>query len=500
MATPRNAIVILLDSLNRHLLGAYAGSEFDTPNLDRLAARSVRFDTHYAGSLPCMPARHDILCGALDFLWKPWGSIEIWEEPLTVPLRAAGVTTKLVSDHPHLFETGGENYHCDFTAWDYQRGHEGDPWKTRPDPSWMGAPSFGRGHMPYDSSRGYFRGEEDFPGPRTMEAAARWLRDEAPHHERFLLFVDEFDPHEPFDTPEPYASMYDPEWQGAHLIWPPYTRAGFGEGVLDERQARQVRACYGAKLTMIDAWLGRVLDAIEEQGLFETSAVIVCTDHGHYLGEHDAWGKPPVPIYEALGHIPLFISWPGVAPGSREALTTNVDLHATLMDLFGVETRHQTHGRSLAPLLHRDVDWVRETALSGYWGREVHLLDGARKYARGPLNENEPLSVWSNRWSTMPLHRFPQLRMPPPDVRAGLDRMPGSQVPVIRQPLYQGDRLPFWALGPLEGNRLFDLVEDPDEEHDLTGEPIERELEEKLRAALVEIEAPSDQLERLGLA
>ncbi|MCI0890921.1 MAG: sulfatase-like hydrolase/transferase, partial [Chloroflexi bacterium] len=80
---PKNAIVILLDSLNRHMLGAYGGTEFDTPNLDAFAKRSLIFEKHYAGSLPCMPARHDLLCGALDFLWKPWGSIEIWEQSLT---------------------------------------------------------------------------------------------------------------------------------------------------------------------------------------------------------------------------------------------------------------------------------------------------------------------------------------------------------------------------------------------------------------------------------
>src|SRR5882672_2691712 len=280
-----NAVVVLLDSLNRHLLGAYGAREFDTPNLDRFARRSVRFDAHFAGSLPCMPARHDLLCGALDFLWKPWGSIELWEEPISVALRRAGVTTMLVSDHPHLFEVGGENYHCDFSAWDYQRGHESDPWRTRPDPSWVGAPSFGRGHTPYDDSRGFFRDEADFPGPRTLGAAARWLERDAPHHERFLLFVDEFDPHEPFDTPEPYASMYDPEWEGPHLIWPPYTRAGVAGGVLTERQARQLRACYGGKLTMIDRWFGGILDALDRAGLWESTAVIVCTDHGHYLGE-----------------------------------------------------------------------------------------------------------------------------------------------------------------------------------------------------------------------
>ena len=118
-----------------------ASDEFDTPNLDAFAARSVRFTEHHTGSLPCMPARHDILCGALDFLWRPWGSVEIWEDAITRSLRAAGVTTQLISDHPHLFETGGENYHTDFSAWDYQRGHESDPWKTVPDPSWVGAPN-----------------------------------------------------------------------------------------------------------------------------------------------------------------------------------------------------------------------------------------------------------------------------------------------------------------------------------------------------------------------
>ena len=74
---PKNAIVILLDSLNRHMVGAYGGTEFATPSLDRFAQRAVRFDSNFAGSLPCIPARHDLLCGALDFLWKPWGSMEI---------------------------------------------------------------------------------------------------------------------------------------------------------------------------------------------------------------------------------------------------------------------------------------------------------------------------------------------------------------------------------------------------------------------------------------
>ena len=170
-----------------------------------------------------MPARHDLLVGALDFPWRPWGSIEIWEDAITHRLRRdAGVSTMLVSDHPHLFETGGENYHADFGAWEYLRGHEGDVWRTRADPSWVGAPALpaptaglSRG---YDTSRTWFTDEADFPGPRTMVAAARWLDGELSAerepHERALLVVDEFDPHEPFDVPEPWASRYDPDWEG----------------------------------------------------------------------------------------------------------------------------------------------------------------------------------------------------------------------------------------------------------------------------------------------
>ena len=153
LSGPKNFVVVLLDSLNRHFLDCYLDAGMQrarrratgvggwadlepvaTPNIDRLARRAVRFDRHWSGSLPCMPARHDILVGALDFLWRPWGSIEVWEDAVTHPMRSSGITTMLVSDHPHLFETGGENYHCDFTAWDYVRGHEDDPWRTRPDP------------------------------------------------------------------------------------------------------------------------------------------------------------------------------------------------------------------------------------------------------------------------------------------------------------------------------------------------------------------------------
>lgn len=520
---PTNVAVVLLDSLNRHMLGSYGGAEFATPNLDRFAReRATRFTNHVTGSLPCMPARHDILCGALDFLWKPWGSIELWEQPITRVLSHSGVTTALVTDHPHLFETGGENYHTDFDGWDYLRGGEGDPWRTHADPTWTGAPTLpaGRGgwwmsrvlggdpwERGYDRSRTFFREEQDYPGPKTMIEAARFLTDATPHHDRWFLFVDEFDPHEPFDTPNPWTDMYqDADRPEEMIIWPPYVDGGISSGRLAEAEGRHVRNNYGSKLSMIDHWFGRILDAFDQRGLWGDTALIVCTDHGHYLGEEregrDIWGKPGVPQYEPLGHTPLMIHWPGrEGGGTCDALTTNVDLFATIADVFDAEVGHRTHGRSIVPLLTGESAQIRDWAIGGYFGNWVQVTDGRHKYVRGAVGDNFPLSMWSNRWSTMPVH-IPgfDVSLPAPDGRAYLDSMPGTDVPVIRQPFQSGDRLPFWASSAgVDRHFLFDLDVDPDEQENRAAESSSAAMMDMLRAALDEVDAPDEQLVRLGL-
>ena len=447
----------------------------------------------------------------------------MWEESIVASLRRAGVTSALFTDHPHLFETGGENYHTDFTAWDYVRGHEGDQWFTEADPSWMGTPEiaaarpFGwhlertrgisMGHRGYDLSRTWFRAEEDFPGPRTMAATAEWLERSAASHDRFFVFVDEFDPHEPFDVPERWRDIYWPEpWDDDVLIWPPYAVGPQADGTLSDAEARHIRANYGAKLTMIDHHLGRVLDVMDRNQMWDDTALIVCTDHGHYLGDVrqgvDIWGKPQVPQYEPLGHTPLLVCWPGVPGGTTcDALTTNVDLHATIADVFAVEAAHRTHGRSLAPLVTGDATSIRDWAIGGVFGCWVQVTDGRFKYARAPEGQNFPLSMWSNRWSTMPVHVDGFNPLPPPDRRAWIDFMPGSDIPVLRQPFEPGDMYPMWAgrRSMVGTHALYDIATDPHESENRVGERVERIMVDLLRTALDELDAPTDQYERLGI-
>ena len=227
-------------------------------------------------------------------------------------------------------------------------------------------------------------------------------------------------------------------------------------GVVTERDARHVRANYGSKLSMIDHWFGRVLDRDRQLG--DDVAVIVCTDHGHYLGEHDTFGKPGSPIWNTLGHVPLMIRWPGARPGR----SSGADHHRR----SACHAVRHVRGRTRAPhprRVHgaaadrRSVS-VRDHLLAGYWSRHVYVIDQQRTMAARRSDDGLPLAMWSNRWSSMPIwHAAPQYRFPRPDVRATLGSMPGSTAPVIRQPFSPGDLLPFWAYGtPIDDHHLYD--------------------------------------------
>ena len=166
--------------------------------------------------------------------------------------------------------------------------------------------------------------------------------------------------------------------------------------------------------------------------------------------------------------------------------------------------RGTTHGASLLPLLRGTATQTRDWAIGGVYGNWVQITDGRHKYARGADGTNFPLSMWSNRWSTMPIHGLEDLvRMPPPDRRARLDFMPGSDVPVIRQPFARGDRIPFWVgHNVVDAHFLFDVASDPSEDDNRAGagRVEESDMVELLRVALEDLDAPDEQLHRLGIA
>jgi arylsulfatase A-like enzyme len=353
----RNVVLIVSDTLRRDHVGCYRASHVRTPHLTRFAERCAVFEQAYSGSFPTVPTRNDLLTGRYTFTYKPWAPLAADDRTLPELLREAGVATGLVVDTPHPF-TPGFNYQRGFESWEVIRGQEHDEWKPYPRHVELPcAPEKLRN--PHTTVVQYLRNvhdrrrESDYFVAQTMQRAAEWV--EHMRQVPFFLYVDTFDPHEPWDPPRHYVDLYDPGYAGEEVIYPRYDRSDY----LSEAELGHCRALYAGEVTMVDRWVGHLLDRIESLGLMDQTAVFFLSDHGFYLGDRGYIGKTlirgrehqPLPLYPEICHIPLLAYLPGSRARRVADLAQPVDLMATVLDLFGVARPASVQGRSLYPLL-----------------------------------------------------------------------------------------------------------------------------------------------------
>ncbi|NBI80723.1 sulfatase [Clostridiaceae bacterium] len=492
-------IVFLMDSLNRRYLHAYGNEWVRTPNMDRLAARSCVFDNHFVGSAPCMPARHDLLTGRLDFLERNWAPVQPFDCTLPAVLRKNGVFSHMVTDHYHYFHLGGENYHAVFDSWDFIRGQETDAWASD-----LGAPvereHYGQFSSQYARNRQRFQSEADFPSPKTLRHAADWVE---AHHgdDNWFLLVDSFDPHEPFDQPE---MEYPDEYSDKLFFWPAYT----GTEQATAEALEHARRRYAGLVTMSDRWLGKVLDVLDRYSLWEDTMVILTTDHGYLLGEHGFMAKNYMPCYNEVYQIPLMVSLPGMQGQSRcGMLTQNIDLMPTILDFFGIsehECWYPLHGGSLLPRIRGEREPIRESAIYGMFGRQVNICDGRYTYFRAPIRaDNQPLNLYTAMPSTIGHYWDYDHLTDISQIETG-QFLCYTDYPVMRIPntvaRLADDTHNFARRYEVAGeNLLFDLETDPGQEHPLDDPALEREMCRKLAAAMRRHDSPVEQFIRLGL-
>lgn len=507
-----NVLFISIDSLRRDFLGTYRDHpicvdyEVDTPNFDRFAARSVVFDTHFAGSLPCMPARREWLTGTKEFIWRPWGPVEPFDLTLPQAARSADVLSQLITDHFHYFQHGSDGYYKDFNGFEFVRGHENDRWRTSPrhPKSRLLDQTLDReidppGALQFLNRAQYARNvdsieeetEEGFFAPRVFAETARWLRDNRDWSEWFC-YVDSFDVHEPFHCPDPYASMYtsedprDPELP----VWPYYGPTDRGQSRLNDRQMEFIRSQFAGKVTMTDRWFGEVLKTLDEEALWDETVVIVTSDHGFFLGEHGWMGKNKFPIFNILAHTPLMIWHPdSQRTGERvSALTTAVDLYATILDAIEADVESLRHSESLYPLLLGDADAHRDQVLYGYWGTSMNVTDGRYTYHH-PTRLSEPADCYS----TTMMNPHSWFTPPTPKPEAETASLPYTDAPVWR---YSAE-----SYQQLEQPMLFDLNEGFANEENVFGDSPARDeqMQEVLIDGLQAIESPPSTYRRLGL-
>ena len=361
-----NVILIFSDTLRVDFLGCYGNDWMHTPYIDRLAQDAIIFDRAHCGSFPTVPCRNDILTGRWTFTYKPWAPLGTDEIVLPEVLNEAGFLTALFADTPHPFAPGF-NYQRGFQAWELIRGQEHDAWKTAPveitlpcSPDKVRGGAKGATYK-YLQNVAWRQSEEDYFPARTMRAAAAWLEEN--HGRSFFLYVDTFDPHEPWDPPAHYLARYEPEgYQGEEVIYPRYDRwADF----MSEAELQHCRNLYAGEVSLVDRWIGFLLERVEDLGLLDETAIIITTDHGFYLGEHGYVGKSIIrgyqhqslPLYPEVSRVPLIVRLPG-GRGARhsQAFAQPVDLMPTVLELLGVPEPSTVQGKSLVPVFEGKDD------------------------------------------------------------------------------------------------------------------------------------------------
>lgn len=397
-----NIIVIVADSLRVDHVGCY-GSSVKTPNIDRLAADSAVFEQAYGENLPTLPCRTAWWTGRYLFTRRGWQPFEPTDYLLAEVLWDRGITSALITDTYHMHKPV---YNCgrgfDTVVW--IRGQEYDPWivdeRIAVDPGKYhrlrgddGDQLWRERFVQYLRNVSWYKNEEDYCVARVVNASIKWLEEMTKtQKDNLLLWVDCFDPHEPWDPPSPYREMYDPDYQGQELIDPV---PGPIEGYMTEEEVRHTLALYAGEVTFVDKWVGLLIDRVRELGLYDNTLIMFTSDHGEPFGEHAIIRKAGPNGYEELAHIPWIIHYPdGLGKGKRfSCFVQPPDMMPTILDVLGISADLATPyaapkglllpqdiitkrakasmtGRSLIPILTGERESIRDFAVTAHHARQ----------------------------------------------------------------------------------------------------------------------------------
>jgi iduronate 2-sulfatase len=408
-----NVLFICVDDL-KPLLGCYGDKSAKSPNIDRLAARGMRFDMAFCNQAVCAPSRNSLLTG----LRPP--TLGIYDlgtnfrssrpDAVTLPqyFKQQGWRTEAMGKIFHV----GHGNHEDPASWsvphwqanvvayalDASKSKTGP---TREEALFSNKPA---GDLP----KGAAYESADVPdnaypdGQVADEAIKRLEAAKADPATPFFIAVGFVKPHLPFCAPKKYWDMYDPATfylperttppEGA----PEYAPTASGElhnykGIPDQRVlpddlTRTLIHGYHAAMSYMDAQLGRVLDELDKSGLAKNTIIVLWGDHGWHLGDHGMWCKHT--NYEQAAHIPLMMIAPGVtaASSSTSQLVETVDIYPTLCELAGIPAPAGLDGRSFAATL-RDPAAVTKDHI-------LHVFPRGERLGRSIRTDRYRLVEW----------------------------------------------------------------------------------------------------------
>jgi iduronate 2-sulfatase len=361
-----NVLFLISDDLNNSL-GCYGAPLMKTPNIDRLAARGVRFDRSYCQFPLCGPSRNSMLTGLYPNSTGILGNSQIFRQ--TIPSHPslpqafrldgyfAGRIGKLY--HYNVPNSIGTNGHDDPGSWELELNPAGvDRLVEQPDEIFSLTPGQFGGTLSWLASHR----PEELHTDALQAADAEWVLERCAKQQEhpFFLAVGFFRPHTPYIAPKSYFDWYNrqemPLVEGVEEdqqdIPPPGLMSSKREqDKLTDDLRREAIQAYFASISFMDAQVGKVLDTLDRLGLAENTIIVMTSDHGYHLGEHGLWQKQS--LFEESARVPLIIAAPGVTKAGTvsQAPVGLIDLYPTLAELCGVDAPANLQGQSLVPLL-----------------------------------------------------------------------------------------------------------------------------------------------------
>ncbi|HEY3072976.1 MAG TPA: sulfatase, partial [Candidatus Limnocylindrales bacterium] len=374
-----NLIVVVLDSLRQDHVGAYHQGRpawdgippADTPNLNAFARDCVVLDNAYPEALPTIPIRCQLMTGQRTLPYRPWQPLLPSDVTVAEILREEGYVCGLISDTYH-YRAPGMNYHRGFHSYDWIRGQEYDPWRS--EPSQRRLDDYVNANFPplwrdrvgqFLANTDEFRTHDDWFAPSVFGRAADWLRRNRTH-DRLFLWIDSFDPHEPWDPPAEFDTYRDPAYRGPRIVLP---MGGLADTWATPEEQQNIRGLYAGEVASVDRAFGFLLEALTAHGYLDDSIVLVLADHGHPLGDHGKFLKGADRLYSELLKVPFLLRLPGGRDGGRRAsaVVEFTDVLPTLLDLLGLANNTASmHGRSFRPVVEGDADEHRRHVITGY--------------------------------------------------------------------------------------------------------------------------------------
>ena len=451
-AAPKlNVVFIVADDLNCDL-GAYGAAGLLTPNIDRLAARGVRFDRAYCQFPLCSPSRSSFLTGrrpnATGVLGNPNRTLsphfrEKLPQTVTLP--------ELFKKNGWFSARVGKLYHYgvpldigtssldDFYSWDQVVNPRGLDREVHDKIFSLERGQFGGTLSWLADEEGTDLDHTDGIGAtEAVRLLERFKRESRP----FFLAVGFYRPHTPFVAPKAWFDLYPTakitlpslsDDDRTRTPAPAYLSANAAQAKLTDPLRREAIQAYHASISYMDAQLGRVIDALDRLGLGQNTVIVFTSDHGYHLGDHGLWQKQS--LFERSARVPLIIAAPGAKANGRptEAITEMVDIYPTLADLAGLPAPDYLDGASLRPVLNDPAASVKTAAFT--------------QVRRGA--DGEGYSVRTPRW------RYTE----------------------------------FSVGGAVKSAQLFDEVADPAEANNLAADPAHAATVKELAALLVPIRA-----------